>query len=334
MFSCIKHFRINQPTGRKTIAIPVLISCFLVIQCPCFAQSCNRLAAEINTNQTFGTNGITTLLPEQIPYTYVTDGCPNDGQYAVRSSVDKTCYTSSWHGLAEDHTPDDVNGNMLVINPPYKGSFYQQTITGLCSGTTYELSMWVVNLNLIMPDGTCGLEVPHDPDITMQIETSDGESIQTGKTGTIPRTRSPIWVRYAVLFTVPANTDQLIIRLINNELGGCGNDFALDDIQIKQCSSCRLSRIDVPDSFSPNNDGTNDLLDIYYTEVIAAKLIIYNRWGNAIFSSTDRETKWNGTYLENPCETGVYAWIIKYTIQDENNQAIEYTKRGQVLLFR
>ncbi|WP_185731467.1 T9SS type B sorting domain-containing protein [Larkinella rosea] len=333
MSFCTNRFPL---VGFKRVAVAFVVIYFFIntYSTVCFAQTCNRLSAEILDNQTFGTNSINSLTPDQIPYTYVTDGCPNDGHYTVRSSVDKTCYASSWHGVDQDHTPDDQNGNMLVINPPYKGSFYKQLSSGLCSGTTYELSMWVLNLNRIMPAGTCGLEIPHDPNLSMQIETVDGSLIETGHTGIIPRTQSPVWIRCSVLFTVPANTDQMVINLINNELGGCGNDFVLDDIQLKQCSSCRASKIYVPDAFSPNNDGINDLLDIYYVEIISSELTIYNRWGKVIFLSTNPENKWNGIYLEKPCESGLYTWVINYTIEDLNHQAKEYTKRGQVLLFR
>jgi gliding motility-associated-like protein len=50
----------------------------------------------------------------------------------------------------------------------------------------------------------------------------------------------------------------------------------------------------IPTSFSPNNDGINDLFEIYAEGVVEYKLIIFDRWGQEVFSTDDVNESWNG----------------------------------------
>lgn len=322
--------------GRQIVLLLSIIFCFCsphLLQ----AQACTTGNEPIVSLQTFGSGSSGPLPTGQLEYRYVADGCPNDGQYTITDSVSGTCYTSSWHSLPQDHTPNDSRGNMLVVNAPYPGTFYRQSISGLCSGTTYEFSMWLVNLNVTMPAGTCGFAVPQDPNMTIRAETVGGTLIDSIRTGNLTRTISPVWRRLSLLFTVPvgaADTTTVVLRFVNNEGGGCGNDFALDDLMLKQCSDCRFSPIFIPEVFTPNGDGVNDVLTVFYQLPLSFELTIFNRWGAAIFVSHDSGNQWNGMYGDEPCKEGVYAWVLTYELVNSTGQATTFRKTGQVLLVR
>lgn len=69
----------------------------------------------------------------------------------------------------------------------------------------------------------------------------------------------------------------------------------------------------VPNSFSPNNDGLND---IFYPVVNNYnknnfEFFIFNRWGELIFKSDHPENGWNGIHVSTHAEEGVYIWKIK-----------------------
>jgi gliding motility-associated-like protein len=51
----------------------------------------------------------------------------------------------------------------------------------------------------------------------------------------------------------------------------------------------------VPNVFSPNNDGWNDVFDVRTSAVGPFKLEIYNRWGNIVFSNNSPLISWDGT---------------------------------------
>jgi gliding motility-associated-like protein len=187
-------------------------------------QSCTGSLGDPIVNYTFGSGsnfgqaltGITTMQ-------YVSNQCPNDGSYTVTNST-SGCFNGSWHTV-RDHT-GDANGYFMLINANYDPSvFYVQTVGGLCSGTTYQFSAWVVNVH----NRVGGIL----PNITLTIEKTDGTVLKSYDTGDIPVTSSPEWKQFATYFTTPVGVTSVIIRMKNNAPGGNGNDIGLDDIAFR-----------------------------------------------------------------------------------------------------
>lgn len=296
-----------------------------------FGQVCLDLTNEPAVNQSFGRAGAGVSLAGRTTYQSSAELCPLDGSYSVADAVDASCFFYLWHGVPEDHTPNDVRGNMMIVNgSDAAGAFYEHPLAGLCSGTTYEFSVW--GMNLLKP-GIC--TAPLIPDLTIRIETTDGRVIETIPLGTIPQSATPTWTRYAALFTAPEKTDGVVVKLINLQgSGGCGNDLALDDIQLKQCGACSPSPLYVPDAFSPNNDGKNDELAVFLRKSDSFRLLVYNRWGSPVFSTNVQDRKWDGNSDGIPCPAGSYSWVVTYQLTDDTNVTREYVKTGRVLLLR
>jgi gliding motility-associated-like protein len=92
-------------------------------------------------------------------------------------------------------------------------------------------------------------------------------------------------------------------------------------------------RLNVPDAFTPNNDGTNDVLQVFTAYITDYEFRIYNRWGEVIFSSTNPEQKWDGTYKGAIYPSMIYPYVVIYKSEffPERDRVI---KRGSVLLIR
>lgn len=180
--------------------------------------------------ETFGTGTIDSPLPAgTTTYTYANGGEPIDGLYTVSSNTN----FFDWFSI-QDHTPDDVNGRMLVVNSDFSaGEFYRTTISGLCENTSYEFSSWIVNL--APANGFCGAGVI-PVNVRFEIwDNTDTNLLASGDTGNIGSSNSPNWQQYALVFqTIPSQTS-VILKMINNGSGGCGNDLAIDDIVFKSC---------------------------------------------------------------------------------------------------
>jgi gliding motility-associated-like protein len=69
----------------------------------------------------------------------------------------------------------------------------------------------------------------------------------------------------------------------------------------------------VPNTFTPNGDGINDVFQPKGVGVIKYQLDVFDRWGEKIFTSTDFFTGWDGTFKGKLCKTDVYAWKILLT---------------------
>jgi gliding motility-associated-like protein len=68
----------------------------------------------------------------------------------------------------------------------------------------------------------------------------------------------------------------------------------------------------VPTVFSPNGEGpeTNNQLCIFGNCISEVRYEVYNRWGEAVFSTTDESKCWDGTYKGEPLQTGIYMYRI------------------------
>ena len=197
------------------------------------AQLCTGSLGDPVVNITFGSgNNPGPALPSSVTnYTYLSNQCPNDGLYTITNQT-SNCFSGTWHTITEDHTPGDVNGYMMLVNASFNpGVFYLDTVRDLCGGTTYEFSAWMLN---ILKSSSCGGN-GNTPNITFSIETVTGVVIQSYTTGSIANLSSPQWNQYGFFFTLPANTRDLVLRMINTAPGGCGNDLALDDITFRPC---------------------------------------------------------------------------------------------------
>lgn len=90
-------------------------------------------------------------------------------------------------------------------------------------------------------------------------------------------------------------------------------------------------RFKVPNSFSPNGDGRNDLFKPVITGTIAQyELIIYNRWGQSVFTTKDPLLGWDGKQKGQWLSSGVYLWVCRY----RGAVGVSKEERGTVLLLR
>jgi len=179
--------------------------------------------------ETFGA-GTSTYAPPlpagETKYSYLGNGCPGVGQYAV---VNYTSGCPDWHTLT-DHTGNPGGYFMIVGAEQYPLTVYTRTVTGLCPGSTYELSVWMINLN-----STPGLILPH---VRFDIEPPDTTYFATYDTGQgVPVTNPAQWTKYTFDFTIPAGLSSIVIDILTeyssqfappSVIGG--NNFGIDDI--------------------------------------------------------------------------------------------------------
>jgi gliding motility-associated-like protein len=330
-FALFIKLTVNARLLSGALVVWLTVVALVVAALPMYGQACAGASGEVIISETFGSGIVRPSLTGRTTYAISTNPCPTDGQYTIANSVPDTCFSRLWHALPDDHTPGDVAGNFLVVNASEQsGEFYSQAVAGLCSGTQYEFSVW--GLNLLKP-GICSR--PLVPDVAIRIETTAGTLVQLVAIGQIMESATSDWQRYATLFTVPANTDGVVVKLINRQgEGGCGNDLALDDIQLVRCGACTPPPVFLPDVFTPNNDGLNDTMPVFLRNVQSFSLAVYDRWGSIVFATTDLAEAWDGAFAGKPCPTGSYSWVLSYQVPGANNTIDTITHTSHVLLLR
>lgn len=196
------------------------------------AQPANCTFKEPVITINFGTGNVPDRdMEEPFNYSRVMSSCPTDGHYTY-TSYTSDCFRGDWLTLPEDHTPGDVAGNVMLVNASHvSGTFLTTTINGLKSGTIYEFAVWM--MNVCKPSDKCPF--PLLPRITIRLQTSSGKMVAQFGTGELVRRESPHWGLYRAFFTTPPSKTPLTLTMVDEAPGGCGNDFALDDITFREC---------------------------------------------------------------------------------------------------
>jgi gliding motility-associated-like protein len=87
----------------------------------------------------------------------------------------------------------------------------------------------------------------------------------------------------------------------------------------------------IPTAFTPNGDGENELFRGTAVGIKEYELIIFNRWGEVMFQSTDPTEGWDGNHPNGKeAIEGVYAWSVYAKGQND----VLILKKGQLTLFR
>lgn len=180
-------------------------------------------------------------------YERVSFSCPGDGYYSFASSTGG-CFGGDWHILSEDHTPGDKDGNMLLVNSAYNsGTFFTTRVKGFKNKARYQFGVWL--MNVCKPTRKCPF--PLLPNLTIRLQTPAGRTIAQFTTGDLPRREAPHWTQHRAEFVVPTAETELVLTMINNAPGGCGNDFALDDITFRECVKPSPAKVVVAKKATP-----------------------------------------------------------------------------------
>jgi gliding motility-associated-like protein len=99
---------------------------------------------------------------------------------------------------------------------------------------------------------------------------------------------------------------------------------------VASVTPCFLPHVWVPNIFSPNNDGQNDVLYVRGMGVKELTFYIYDRWGEKVFETTDQAKGWDGTFKNKPMNSAVYVYYLKAILIDD--KVID--KKGNITLVR
>ena len=94
--------------------------------------------------------------------------------------------------------------------------------------------------------------------------------------------------------------------------------------------NCGEPNIFVPNAFTPNNDGNNDILKVRGRWISKLQFVVYNRWGQEMFTTTDLNNGWNGVFKGNEVAPDVYNYYLQVTCLDNKI----FTKRGNTSLIK
>lgn len=124
----------------------------------------------------------------------------------------------------------------------------------------------------------------------------------------------------------PTTTTTYTLRITNRD--GCSNERSIT-IEVLNLE-CRPPHIFVPQGFTPNGDGKNDVLLVRGVPIEQFYFAVYNRWGQLVFETTDKTVGWDGTFAGAELPSAVFAYYLEVSCFGGE----EFITKGNVTLLR
>jgi len=121
-----------------------------------------------------------------------------------------------------------------------------------------------------------------------------------------------------------ANPTQTTIYILTITLNGCTSSDSVTVYVEEECGE-----LFVPNVFSPNNDGANDLLKIYGGCLAGLEFVVFDRWGEKVFETNDSSIAWDGTLNGKKLDTAVFVYYLTAKVK-----GVEVKKQGNITLVK
>ena len=135
-----------------------------------------------------------------------------------------------------------------------------------------------------------------------------------------------LWSDGSTNQTIDINTSGQYSVLLTNNFGCTSNSVFNIGLNCP-------AQLAMPNAFTPDGDGLNDLFLPRYSKIGSYHIYIYNRWGQLLYETDKLYQGWDGTYQGVKCQTGVYVGMAEYSTNDDQSD-IKRVAKGNVTLLR
>jgi gliding motility-associated-like protein len=237
------------------------------------------------------------------------------------SSVNSTCFGNNGKAFV---SASGGTGNLSYVWAPFGST--KDSVAGLSAGTytititdsggcSKTASVTVNNTGGITASVCCNSTITSGQSVPITVTTAKTYSWYPSTGLSCDTCQNPL--------ASPTVTTWYYVTVTDSN--GCS---ARDSVLITVKENC--GSLFIPDAFSPNGDGQNDILYVRDNCINTMDFVIYDRWGNKVFESENQGIGWDGTYEGKPMTAGAYVWYLKALFQD----GTVADKKGSVALVR
>jgi gliding motility-associated-like protein len=148
-------------------------------------------------------------------------------------------------------------------------------------------------------------------------------SLDSGATWKIPSSGA-FGLTHTITGIKASDSVQLIVKALGSRVD------CPDYISNKVTAKTLADGIFIPNTFTPNNNGQNDVFRVYTNVLRSVHWMVFNQWGEKVFETADLEGTWDGTYKGKPQPIGVYVYVVVGTYPNGN----KVTQKGTFNLIR
>ncbi|MCX7696422.1 MAG: gliding motility-associated C-terminal domain-containing protein, partial [Bacteroidales bacterium] len=228
------------------------------------------------------------------------------GETTILNAMGGTSYQWSGPGIT------NPAANPQTVTPSSTGQYTVTVTQGSCSATA---TIWV-NVHPL-PVANAGNDTTIVLGNSVQLQASGGVVYQWSPATGLSCTTCPNPV------ASPSATTLYTVTVTNEY--GCSST---DDVLVKVELNC--GDVFVPQAFSPNGDGNNDVFKVHGNCIETIQVKIFDRWGNKIFETTDPNQSWNGEFNGKEVNGGTYTYVVTGTLVTGES----FVKKGVVVLIK
>jgi len=266
------------------------------------------------------------------------------GSYVIKYVTTGLCPASSQVIITVN---ENLDANFEQFGPFCEGEapfqFFANNIGGIWSGPgidpmtgLFNPSQADIGVNLIsyVMTGGCGdiHSIQVEDAATPIVSTIQDTIIELGASvdlTTISSTTNLVWspsnwLDCETCLSPVSMPEDGITYTVTAENNGC---FAYDEVEILVLYD---QVVFVPNIFSPNEDGINDILFVRGKGIAKVEFIVYDRWGEKVFESTSLDDGWDGIFRGLKMNPAVFVYYVEVTFINGNTAS----KKGDVTLIR
>ncbi len=251
----------------------------------------------VNVSYVFGCPSADTIEMTKLPVPLADIGenkdlCDGDTILLVAPEGEYTYY---WNGVEGDQT--------YIVS---SGGNYSLTLSNLCGEDSDEITVTEYPL----PGVNIGEDILLFPGENQQVDAGEFNSYiwQDGSTD-----------RYYIV-SYDNYPDSLKVEVFD---GHCKNS---DSIKVE------IFDVDIPNVITPNGDGKNDVFKPGegWSGINSNKIVVYNRWGEKVWESSDFTSGWDGKNNGKHVSEGTYFWVLEVQYGNDN---ISKTYKGSLTVL-
>jgi gliding motility-associated-like protein len=238
--------------------------------------------------------------------------------------------------------PDECNGQITFNptggTPPYSYSldggadFTEGVLTDLCPDN-YSLEITDANGCSSVQSFAIEPGLPAEITVSSPLEIIRGDTVQVN----VEFSGTPISVLWdpgeglsctdclEPLVFATENSTYSVVAIDEN---GC---FATAELDVVILVTCDVATIEIPNIFTPDGDGNNDVFRPLVGEegVALERMQVFNRWGQLVFESTAPDAEWDGLFNGEPVQQDVYVYTMEFACPADRKTVV-----GELTLIR
>ncbi|WP_149694275.1 gliding motility-associated C-terminal domain-containing protein [Chitinophaga sp. CF418] len=257
------------------------------------------------------------------------DLCP--GSMATLTAASTTANASfRWYATATGGSPIAIGATFITPALNQSTTYYVEAVSaGGCSSASKTAVQVNILSPLASPVVTVSLTSPTQ--VTFEWTAVPGATayqvtLDNGVTYVVPSSGAE-GLSHIVSGLAPAQTVTIRVRAVG--IADCETS-ALSTAVTGTTDNPQGNNIFVPNVFTPNGDGFNDVHYVYGNTIVNVVMRYYNQFGQQIYETKDQRNGWDGTMGGRQQPVGVYIYVLRATLQDGS----VVTKKGTVTIVR